>query len=95
MAGNETVGTVEVRGVVYELDWLFEWDEDGPTDVRSTVVMVYRDGGQVAEFIHPDNPLGFRDADEVLELGWVYLSTVWEDRPLGVSFDGMGGPPVA
>ena len=70
----ETVGTVEVDGIEYVLDWLFEMGYDGElSDVRSDTVAIYQDGNQVGEFCNPTwEP--FDDADDVKEKGIEFIS---------------------
>ena len=70
----ETVETVEVDGIEYELDWLFEMGDDGElSDVRSDTVAIYQDGNQVGEFCNPTwGP--FDDADDVKEKGIEFIS---------------------
>ena len=70
----ETVGTVEVDGIEYELDWLFEMGDDGElSDVRSDTVAIYQGGNQVGEFCNPTwEP--FDDADDVKEKGIEFIS---------------------
>ena len=70
----ETVGTVEVDGIEYELDWLFEMGDDGELSyTRSNVVAIYQDGDQVSEFCNPTwGP--FDDADDVKEKGIEFIS---------------------
>ena len=70
----ETVETVEVNGIEYELDWLFEMGDDGElSDVRGDTVAIYQDGNQVGEFCNPTwGP--FDDADDVKEKGIEFIS---------------------
>ena len=73
---KETVGTIEVAGVEYELDWLFEWGENGLTEERSDVVAVYKDGSQIAEFCNPTwEP--FDGVEDVLAKGEYFMQKIY------------------
>ena len=77
---HETIGTIELHGLNYEIDWLFARDNEGnETTERDTIAVVYDRGRQVAEFINPNwmtfkaEDQTFRDNAHCLELAKEFI----------------------
>ena len=66
---EDTIGTIEVDGVEYDVDWPYLLDDP---DKREDFAVIYRDGEQVGEFVNP-NWEPFTAVDQVLELAREFI----------------------
>jgi hypothetical protein len=67
----DTIGKVEHNGIVYEVDWPFDLEDNEKHD--SITAVLYVDGEQIADLPLPGLGIPFTNEEQVMEIAREYI----------------------